>query len=260
MEFNPGFEIAVLSKPMDFQYGQDTFGPDVEYRKLNDIRKSLLDPDCEGPEIVYAVAMDVGKKKHLPLLRKMFLLYGAVTFSAGKLGNEPVRSQGHVHIQNPRNNWSTPEVYEIWEGKAIVLMQEKAAVNPGRCYAVYAQPGQVVIVPPGWAHATINADINKPLCFGAWCDRQYGFEYDDIRERHGLAWYPILNRHGQLAWQSNKNYQKSRLIEKGPNSYESLGLVAREGSIYSQFEKDFERFLFVPEPHIFKNYWENFIP
>ena len=37
-------------------------------------------------------------------------------------------------------------------------MQERAADDPGRCYAIEAGPGEVVVVPPGWAHATVSVD------------------------------------------------------------------------------------------------------
>jgi glucose-6-phosphate isomerase len=63
MNFYPGFEIKPLTDPLGFEYGDDCFGPQVENRTLDSIRKSLLNPDCEGPEIVYSIAMDVGKKR-----------------------------------------------------------------------------------------------------------------------------------------------------------------------------------------------------
>lgn len=52
-----------------------------------------------------------------------YLLYGAVTYAAGRLGDEPVRSQGHIHTISPHSGWSTTEAYEIWSGKAIIYMQ-----------------------------------------------------------------------------------------------------------------------------------------
>ena len=63
--FNTGLNITPKTNPLGFHYGDDCFGPKVENRKLDDIRKSLLNSACEGPEIVYSIAMDVGKKKHL---------------------------------------------------------------------------------------------------------------------------------------------------------------------------------------------------
>ncbi|RYZ17311.1 MAG: glucose-6-phosphate isomerase, partial [Sphingobacteriales bacterium] len=206
MSFDPGFNVRPLNRPLGFAYGDDCFGPVVETRKLNDIRKSLRDPDCDGPEIVYAIAMDVGKKEHKAILHEHMLLYGAVTYAAGKMGDEPVRSQGHIHKKSSHSGWSPPEMYEIWSGSAIIYMQEYAEDNPGRCFAVYAKPGDVVVVPPEWAHATISADPQTPLTFGAWCDREYGFLYDRVRAKKGLAWFPVMDEKGEIVWKANPNY------------------------------------------------------
>ncbi|MBA7569383.1 hypothetical protein ES708_11122 [subsurface metagenome] len=137
-------------------------------------------------------------------------------------------------------------------------MQETATDNPGRCFAVHANPGDVVIVPPFWAHATISADPDVPLTFGAWCDREYGFDYDDVRAHKGLAWFPVYEN-DQLTWRANKSYIKSKLIEKKPGPHNSLGIIKGK-SIYNIFEDNPGIFEFVPKPYLIEEYWKNFIP
>lgn len=90
--FDKGIDITPVQSPMGFTYGAGVFGPEVEIRRLEDIRASLRDPQCKGPEQVYSIAMDVGKEEHRALLNKLHLLFGVVTYSAGKLGQEPVRT------------------------------------------------------------------------------------------------------------------------------------------------------------------------
>lgn len=259
MNFNPGFDISPTTQPMGFEYGPDVFGPAIENRTLDSIRKSLRDPNCSGPDLVYSIAMDVGKLKHLPILKKLHLLYGAVTYSAGRLGDEPIRSQGHIHKVSPLSGWSTPEVYEIWSGKAIIYMQEFAEDLTGRCFAVIANPGDVVIVPPYWAHATISADPLQPLTFGAWCDREYGFEYEGVRAHKGLAWFPVISKTSDIQWKKNQNYLASELIVKSPEIYTQL-CIEKGKSIYTQFEENPDKFLFVPQPQLTEKIWINFIP
>jgi len=251
--------ITFTNNPIGFTFGENCFGPKPEIRKLDDIRQSLSDPNCDGPENVYAIAMDIGCKQDYDDLVARHLLYGAVTYAAGKLGNEPVRSQGHIHKISSFSGWSTPEIYEIWHGKAIILMQEFAEDEPGRCFAVEAGIGEVVIVPPYWAHATISADPKQPLTFGAWCDRDYGFVYDGVRKHKGLAWFPKLDIDENIYWEANKNYKSSDLIQKSPENYKNLGL--KKGiSIYEQYKKEHNRFDFVPNPILKKEVWENFVP
>lgn len=259
MNFNPGIDIRPTVGPMGFSYGPGVFGPEVEMRTLGSIRTSLRNPDCSGPDPVYSIAMDVGKSEHLPLLMKHHLLYGVVTYAAGQLGNEPVRSQGHIHKVSSRSGWSTPEVYEVWSGKAIIYMQESANDQPGRCFAVEARPGDIVIVPPYWAHAAISADPEQPLTFGAWCDRDYGFEYDEVRRHKGLAWFPEIQPDLKIGWQQNPNYFVSELTIKGPERYAQLGIETRK-AIYTQFEEDPEKFLFVPQPQVVEEFWKKFTP
>lgn len=258
MKFNPGFAIHTR-EPMGFQYGEGVFGPEPEIRSLDSIRPSLRDPACDGPEEVYSIVMDTGLEEDRRDLIERGLLFGVVTYARGRLGNEPVRSQGHIHKLSPRCGWSTPEVYEIWDGKAIILMQETAKDDPGHCYAVHAKAGEVIIVPPGWAHATISADPRRPLTFGAWCDRDYGFEYGDVRAHRGLALFPLFDETGRLYFEHNENYQPCKLTEKQPGHYAALGL--KQGMpVYTMYREDREAFRFVYAPDRYQKVWEGFIP
>lgn len=236
MSFNYGLDIEITTSPLGFQYGAGVVGPAPEYRALDAIRESLCDPHCSGPDPVYAIVMDVSKCEHRAELERRMLLFGVVTYAAGRLGPEPVRSQGHVHRVSRHSGWRPPELYEIWRGRAVIYMQEFAAGDPGRCIAIEAGPGETVVVPPGWAHATISADPEQPLTFGAWCDREYGFEYAAVRERRGLAWYPLLDSAGALEWKRNPRYEERPLILKRARAYPELGLETGV-PVYAQLDR-----------------------
>lgn len=259
--FDPGFDIRPSADGMGFNYGAGVFGPQVEKRTLEAIRGSLLDPACCGPETVYAIAMDVGKEEHRALLEQMHLLYGAVTYAQGRLGKEPVRSQGHIHAVSAFSGQSTPEVYEIWSGKAIIYMQEYADDYPGRCFAVQAGPGDVVIVPPYWAHATVSLSNENELSmtFGAWCVRDYAFDYRGVRAHKGIAWFPVYDDLGVLRWQPNSMYKTSELICKRPDDHPELGIKKGE-PIYRTFEKAPDTFAYVVNPSLKDAVWHNYIP
>ena len=260
---DPGLDITPTTSPLGFRYGPGVRGPDVEVRTLDAIRPSLRDPDADGPEQVYAIAMDVCEATDYDDLAQRHLLFGVVTYAAGRIGDEPVRSQGHIHVPSPRNGWSTPEVYEVWQGRAVILMQERCEAGSratGRCFAVHADPGQVVIVPPGWAHATISADPTQALVFGAWCDRAYGFEYEGVRAHGGLAYFPILNPPGDLSFESNSTYDAEPLTVKPPRGYHDFGLSDAGPPIYHQYQRQRSRFDFVPDPQKRAETWDGFIP
>ena len=157
---------------------------------------------------------------------------------------------------------STPELYEIWDGIATIYMQETAKDDPGRCFSVIAKPGEVIIVPPGWAHATVNADPGSPMTFGAWCVRDFGFEYAEVIQHKGLAWYPLIDdKDGnelQLRWERNHEYRESSLISKSPRLYTELGFQPGV-PIYTQYQQTPELFMFVAQPSRIQD-WDRFIP
>ena len=257
--FAAGFDLRPTTDPLGFTYGPGVFGPTCELRRLDTIRPSLRDPNCTGPEIVYAIAMDVGTQDRRTDLLSRNLLFGVVTYAAGLLGTEPVRSQGHIHAISASCGRSTAELYEIWAGRAVILMQETANDNPGRCFAVTAGPGEVVVVPPGWAHATISSDPHTPLTFGAWCVRDFAFDYRDVRAHGGLAWFPRVFGDA-LDWDANACYSiNPPLNKKSPEPYRQLGL--RPGvPIWRQYLDDPESVMWVARPERADQYWQNFTP
>lgn len=259
MSFDPGMGVIPVREPLGFRYEPGAFGPPPEIRSLDAIRQSLRDPGCTGPDPVYAIVMDIGREDIRAELKRRMLLFGAVIYASGSLGQEPVRSQGHVHHLSSHSGWSPPEIYEIWEGTAYVLMQEHAAEDPGRCFAILAKPGDVVVVPPMWAHAAISADPASFMSLGALCDREYSFDYQAIRERQGLAWYPTITPDGSVEWVPNPNYRETSLDVRGPRNYTDLGFV-RGASLYHQAVEDLDRFAWVSKPALCEKLWENFEP
>jgi glucose-6-phosphate isomerase, archaeal len=259
MKFNPGIGIDPVHEPLGFRYQPGVFGPEPESRSLDSIRPSLRDPGCSGPDPVYAIAMDVGHEDIRSELQRRMLLFGIVTYASGRLGREPVRSQGHVHRRSQHSGWSPPEVYEIWEGEAYVYMQERAADDPGRCYAILAGPGEIVVVPPGWAHAAVSADCSASMTFGALCDREYDFEYAEIRKRKGLAWYPLVTSDSGIKWVSNPRYKTTTIDVRRPGDYTRLGIV-RDCPLYQQATQDLDRFAWVSHPALVEDAWQDFEP
>lgn len=259
-QFDPGLDVMFEPQPMGFRYGVGVYGPQPEHRRLNDLRASLLDPHASGPDPVYCIAMDVGYEQHRALLEQMHLLYGVVAYAPGKIGSEPVRTQGHVHAASPYSGWSTPELIEVWQGEGLFYLQEFVEDDPGRCVAIHARVGEHVVIPPGWAHFVASALTVVPLVFGAWCTRVYAFEYAGVRARGGLAWFPVFDEEGRVRWRSNPRYSGTRTInEKMARSYPELGLSTAR-SIYRQFAENPECMRWVSEPGRMRDVWRGFEP
>ena len=259
MRFDPALSIQLHPASMTFEYGPGVFGPPPEMRCLDAIRPSLRDPHCSGPDPVYSIAMDVGREEDKADLERRFLLFGVVAYASGRLGEEPVRSQGHVHAIAPHCGWSTPELFEIWEGSAIIYAQESDGDEPGRCVAIRAHAGEQVVVPPGWAHCVINASATRRMIFGACCERQYGFVYDGVRAHGGLAWFPLLSEDGKIHWERNPRYKPSELKERRPRKYPELQLRF-DVPIYRQYRQNPDAVQWISEPSLVKDLWRSFEP
>jgi glucose-6-phosphate isomerase len=255
--FDPKLGVHAIDGSLSFRYDDGVFGPRPELRRLADIRASLRNSNCDGPDPVYAIVMDVGRREDRDELQRRMLLFGVVTYAAGQLGDEPVRSQGHVHAVAPSCGWSPPEVFEIWEGRAIIYAQEYAADNPGRCVAVTASPGDKVVVPPGWAHCVVNACTESSMTFGAWCHRQYGFSYAEVRARGGLAWFPVLDGQKNIRWEPNPKYLPSKISVHPAREYPELGLGPAL-TAYELFSKTPNALEWIADPVLRANLWVHF--
>ena len=254
-----GLDIEFCTDPVGFEYGVGMFGPEPEYRSLDAIRPSLRDPNSVGPDPVYAIAMDVGRLEDKDELNRRMLLFGVVMYANGRLGDEPVRSQGHVHAISPHCGWSTPELFEIWEGRAVIYGQERSGDDPGRCVAIKAGPRDRIVIPPGWAHYVVNAGLNARLIFGAWCDRQYGFDYTQMRAHRGLAWFPLVESDGELSWAANPTYLPSRLEQRNARQYDELRLSSTV-PIYEHLRRDPESIQWISDPARLRHLWARFEP
>ncbi|HEV2399616.1 MAG TPA: glucose-6-phosphate isomerase family protein [Candidatus Sulfotelmatobacter sp.] len=257
--FNPGLSVEFDDSSMEFKYGNGIVGPRPEHRSLNAIRGSLRDPNCSGPDPVYSIVMDVARQEDFDELKRRMLLFGIVRYAAGRLGDEPVRSQGHVHAISPHSGWSAPELFEIWEGKALIYAQEKAGDDPGRCIAIEAEPRDKVLMPPGWSHFVANADPSSPLIFAAWCDRQYGFDYTQMRAHHGLAWFPLIDTAGKITWAANPTYSLSQLQRKNARDYPELGL-SFSIPIYEYLHLGPDAIQWVSDPARLSEFWARLEP
>ena len=78
LRFDSGLHVALRPGELAFDYGLDVIGPPAEMRRLNEIRPSLRDPNCSGPDPVYGIAMDVYQRADAADLRRRYLLFGVV--------------------------------------------------------------------------------------------------------------------------------------------------------------------------------------
>ena len=163
--------------------------PGVRY--LDDMKDVLYDKEwaktAPNLELYY---MYRGVKK------KNSLRYDITVIPPKLLGEEFVKTKGHEHY----NKFS--EVYIVLNGKAIFLIQKVTGESVEDVYAVETKETEVVIIPPDYAHFTINPS-SEELKIGNWICEKCENNYEKIQKMRGACYYFT-----KLGWIKNKNYKK----------------------------------------------------
>lgn len=101
------------------------------------------------------------------------LISGITHLYAGKVGQEYFMTKGHYHAV-----LETGEIYYALQGQGMMVMETPEGAWRVEPFA----SGQVVYVPPRWAHRTVNTG-SEVLRFFWVCPAHAGHNYGAIAER-----------------------------------------------------------------------------
>jgi glucose-6-phosphate isomerase len=147
-----GFAVSLDPETLSLAFGPGITTAPVVVRSLDEVRPLLRDPQAAGPEHLYTIYMDIRVPGISDALRAQGLGYGAVVYNHGALGEEALRSQGHVHSTAPVTGLAYSELYEFWHGRGLVYMQDSAT----------AEVGDVIVVEAGEEHHLVG-DMEHPI-------------------------------------------------------------------------------------------------
>lgn len=111
------------------------------------------------------------------------LLFGTTTMYPGDVSGEFYMTRGHFHERRDLG-----EVYYTQSGKGVLLLEDRQ----GRTETVDMLPGVCALIPPDWAHRSINVGTEK-LVFVWVCSPLAGHDYGQILLR-GIR--KVVVRHG----------------------------------------------------------------
>lgn len=100
------------------------------------------------------------------------IMYGITVLHPGKIGSEYYLTKGHYHVIR-----DTAEIYYGLQGQGFLVMQNEQ----GEFRAVPIAAGDVVYVPPGWAHRSVNTG-DAPLIMLYAFPADAGHDYQAILE------------------------------------------------------------------------------
>lgn len=162
-----------------------------EIRYLYDMREVLYDKEWAktAPNLeLYYMYRGIKEEKGLR--------YDITIIPAKMLGKEYNKTKGHEHIGN------YGEIYIVLSGKAIYLMQKRKGKEILDTYAVKAEKGNVIIIPPNYGHLTINP-CSKKLKMANWMASSVKSDYKTIEKLKGACYF-----YTKTGWIKNKNYRK----------------------------------------------------
>jgi glucose-6-phosphate isomerase len=245
-----GFEAYLEAETLTLAFGAGTTTAPVTVRHLDEVRPTLQDPAAAGPDHLYTIYMDVKVPGVTDALAGRGLGYGAVVYNHGALGRELLRSQGHVHSV-PATGVGYSELYEFWHGRGLVYMQSSVEAEVDEVIVVEAGPGDKVAIPPGWAHATINAG-DEPMVFGAVYAPAAELLYEPLRKRQGTAHYVLAD--GTL--EANPEYRRVPEPRRQPaHALPEQGIEPGRPAL-AALGQDETRLDFVSRPEAFPALWE----
>lgn len=163
-------------------------------RKLDDLRKVLLDSSSSGPEVVYYV---------LRFFNPRFGPEPSITIiPPARIGREYPKTYGHYHQHGEG------ETYRVLYGKATVLIQKPKGGQFEEIEDVKlltAESSGTINVPKGYGHCLINT-TDDLLITADWEAESAGHVYQPIKEGHGMAYYLVEGENGKPKTIPNSHY------------------------------------------------------
>jgi glucose-6-phosphate isomerase len=114
------------------------------------------------------------------------------------LNGKYVKTKGHCTLKNSAGT-GYPVVYEVLEGKAHFLLQKKTWTIS--C-SLEATTGDIVLLPPGYGHVTINPSAEDTLTMANLVSTAFTSDYAFYEKMHGAAFSELTGGifHKNLAY------------------------------------------------------------
>jgi glucose-6-phosphate isomerase, archaeal len=189
---------------------------DRQARRVGQMQSVLLEPQARPlDEAVYWIGRVYDEGSGQPLLEETRLAFAYVLVPPQRVGREYAKTHGHYHPGMPGSRMSYPEVYTHFHGRLYLLMQRRAGGQAGRlddCVLIDMQPGQSIMVPPGYAHVLINPS-DRPAVMAGLYSPDFVADYEPIRSQAGAAYY-LVDEGGQERSLVNPRYVSAPPLQR----------------------------------------------
>jgi glucose-6-phosphate isomerase len=188
MEGTPAAPEKSSSDPV-FSVCWDGPLPEPSVRTAEDLWVVLADPRCTSTGPVYYMYRDVARSvKDRSWLARQQLRFDITVIPPREICGEFIKTKGHYHKDNPSGT-GYPEIYEVLAGEAHYLIQDQDCTD---VVVITACAGEIVIVPPGYGHVTINPDKTTVLQMANIVSARFSSDYQRYEARNGAAYFEMV--------------------------------------------------------------------
>jgi glucose-6-phosphate isomerase, archaeal len=177
---------------------RDGFQVETTARYARDLTAVARDGRSVGQSLRYTMY------RHLPVHDLHGVRYDLTVLANVRSEGEFAKTFGHVHPADPRTGCAHNEVYSLVHGRALWLLFLVHG-DLDDAYAVVAEPGDALVIPPQYAHATINIG-GSPLVMANLVSDAFAPDYEPVRRRRGAPWYVVEGPGGRPELVCNPTY------------------------------------------------------
>lgn len=254
-----GLEIILDTEATEVLFGKGINIDKKSVRSWEEMR-GFIEETAAVPtrEEVYTVWRNVAKHDDLHNIREKKLRYDITVIPEGVfagLRKEFFRTAGHYHPLKPGTDTAYPEVYEVISGSAYFVLQRRSNEESGiigEIYAVAAETGEKIVMPPGFGHVSINTG-DQPLVLSNWINDTFSYDYEPYRIFGGPGYRLIKGIvDGTVEFEKNSSYKEVADVRKlRPREHPEFGL-SKKRPLYA-LTNDLDRMEFLSNPERFSD-------
>ena len=160
--------------------------PKPSVRDAEDLMEVLADRSCTATGPVYYMYRDISRSDaDRRWLSAQDLRFDITVIPPREICGEFIKTKGHYHPDNPLGI-GYPEIYEVLDGMAHFLIQNRDFSD---IVMIAAAAGEIVVIPPGYGHVTINPSKNTALQMANIVSTRFESDYRGYESLHGAAYF-----------------------------------------------------------------------
>lgn len=255
-----GLDIKLDDESYKFIMAPSLLGGETDTRKLEELRDVLYEKDISEPKKLYTLFNDMGEPETRKFLSRHGLRYDLGIMPPIKIGCEYIKTIGHYHGVGVANKIPFAEVYEVVHGTAHFVLQKQDIRNDkvlSDIFWVEASEGDRLIMPPEYAHVTINPGP-EVLVLSNLAATACRLSYERIVRMGGMGYFNI-EENGKSVFVENSNHESLSPIRKvSLDKFENFDIDASK-AIYLTAKSNPEKFRFITEPQGFERIFNEIV-